>query len=209
MTNHYILWYHLFMSFEKEEDGRSAPPLSNPDNPATSGQNDEDALPSLPPPNRKRSMGGENFSSGKILPKKGNPRMKEEEKKVQAVAALARRTLLNETMEEIAQHFQMNRHAVASRLQLARTMDLTQLARDLIVERLVPKAIAVVDHHLNEGSYEAAKDVLFGTGGLQKSSKSEVHHSTTPTLDAIRAERANKAIEVKSSKIEDDDTTTS
>lgn len=126
--------------------------------------------------------------------RRGTPRFNKDDKFLQGTHLLARRVMLNETIEALSKQFGMSPHAVSQRLAMARTQDLQQLARDIVAEQLLPKALAVVDMHLHEGSYEAAKDVLFGTAILQKQAKTEIHHSSTPTLDQIRAERAKRAI---------------
>lgn len=105
------------------------------------------------------------------------------------------------TIEQLAKSYGISSTTVTKRINLARQADLVGIAREVIVDKLIAKAIAVVEKELNNGNYLAAKDVLFGTNVLQKSGVSTITHvSSTPTLDAIRAE----AIDVESVNKEKD-----
>lgn len=132
---------------------------------------------------------------GKTL-KPGGASLTPDEKKLQGEILLARRVSMNETERELAMVFGMSPSMVAKRLAEARDGDFLNLARNLISERMISKALTVLETKLNEGDYEAAKDVLYGLQVLQKGGKATIEHitSSTPTLDQIRKERA-KAIE--------------
>ena len=122
--------------------------------------------------------------------------MKEKEAELQSAAMLARRVMHSETHAQISMLFNASPSLVAKRLQEARSGDLQQMAKDILTERMLPKALSILDTELQNGNYEAAKDILFGLQVLQKGGTAKIEHvtSSTPTLDAIRKEHL-KAIE--------------
>ena len=76
--------------------------------------------------------------------------------------------MLGKNLAEIARAFEVSTETVKSRLTLAREQDILKITQDLIKTRLLPKAIAVYENHLDENSLEAARDVMRGTGSLQQ-----------------------------------------
>lgn len=123
-------------------------------------------------------------------------RVRKDEAKLQGAQMLALRLTTGKTQTELGQLFACNRNTVAKRLSEAITPDLQQMARDVITERLIPKAVGVLEAELEKGNYQAAKDVLNGLQVFQTGGKATIEHvtSSSPTLDAIRRERA-KAID--------------
>ena len=136
------------------------------------------------------------------LPNKA--RLNQQEKDLQTQAMVVARVSESKTYEQLALMFGVDRRTVAKRLENARAAQFAQLAQEIINERMLPKALAVLEQELENGNYEAAKDLLFGAQVFQKGGKAVIEHVTShsPTLDSIRRERA-KAIEAEIVKIED------
>jgi len=76
--------------------------------------------------------------------------------------------MLGKNLEEIAKAFEVSQETVKKRLSLAREQEFLQITQDLIKTRLLPKAIAVYENHLDNDSLDAARDVMRGTGSLQQ-----------------------------------------
>lgn len=140
-------------------------------------------------------MMAKKFGQGK-LPSRAQ--LNKQEKELQGQAMLVRRISENLNYTEIARIFGVSRGAVQERLAMARATEFTQLAQEIISERMLPKALAVLEAELEAGNYEAAKDLLFGSQVYQKGGKATIEHvtSNSPTLEQIRKERA-KAIEAE------------
>lgn len=113
-------------------------------------------------------------------------------------AALAKavqlRAILGKSQEEIAEEFRLTIPQVKAKLREARKDGGAKDAAELLVlNRLLPKAVAVFDAALNgeevlKGTIEVAKDVLFGAAVLKKKDEVSVTHTMSP-LDAYRQER--------------------
>ena len=130
------------------------------------------------------------------MPKKAQ--LSKEERAVQGTAMMVSRLAESRTHAEIAMLFGASTATVKKRLAEARAGTLAMLAQEVIADRMMHKALAVLEDELDKGNYEAAKDVLFGSQVLQKGGKAVIEHvtSNSPTLDSIRKERA-KAIEAE------------
>lgn len=117
---------------------------------------------------------------------------------VQGQAMLAIRISDSKSYAELARMFGVSSETVQKRLRMARAAEFTGLAQEIIMERMLPKALAVLDQELESGNYEAAKDLLFGSQVYQKGGKAVVEHitSNSPTLESIRRERA-KAVDAE------------
>lgn len=149
-------------------------------------EGDEDA-----PPSPVDGPKGNAHRRGRAVLAKG-------EKSLQGAAMLARRVMLNQSQEEIARQFNVSIGSVQKRLSEAKQDSMVELAKEIIAEKMLPKALGILDAQLNEGNYEAAKDVLFGSHALSKASGKPAETarlSATPTLDAIRLEK-NRIIDV-------------
>lgn len=64
--------------------------------------------------------------------------------------------------DEIQARFNIGKAQQTTLLAEAERDGLMQTAKDIIVARLVPKALMTYDHHLGENSLEAARDVMKG-----------------------------------------------
>lgn len=128
----------------------------------------------------------------------GKAYLHKQEREAQGQAMLAIRISDSRSYAELALMFGVSRETVAKRLQDARAGQLTGLAQEIIMERMLPKALAVLEQELESGNYEAAKDLLFGSQVYQKGGKATIEHitSNSPTLDSIRRERS-KAIDAE------------
>lgn len=131
-------------------------------------------------------------TSQTLLPKK-------EDQLAQGQLMLAER-ILGKSVGEIAEAFRMGTETVQRRLALARAEGgALDIARALLLERLVPKALALYDAALDmapvsKEQVQVATEVLKGSQVLEKQSKSTVTHKMdSDTLEAYRAERMKKS----------------
>lgn len=100
------------------------------------------------------------------------------------------------SINELAKQFDMTHSQTQKRLELAKRMEIVDIAKEMISTKLLPKALAVLSKELDAGNYKAAKDILFGLGILEANSKSVVEHSSVnkiPSLTEIRLERLRKS----------------
>jgi hypothetical protein len=105
-------------------------------------------------------------------------------------AVIASKRLEGATIQDLARDFNLSEATVRKRIEASRQVDLVEIARGIITDRLVPLALAVVDKELKKGNYQAAKDVLQGIGVFAKKGDVAPPTSATSILDAIRAESA-------------------
>jgi hypothetical protein len=128
------------------------------------------------------------------------PSRKSGEEKKALSRAVQLRVILGKSRAEIAEEFRITQTEVAKRLKEARADGgARDLAENLVLTRLLPKAMAVFDAAL-EGeedipkfTIEVAKDVLFGSGVLKKKDEVAVTHNVSP-LEAYRREREEKLL---------------
>lgn len=100
------------------------------------------------------------------------------------------------SINELAKQFDMTHTQAQQRLDLAKRMDIIDIAKEMVSTKLLPKALAVLNKELDAGNYKAAKDIIFGLGVLEANSKAIVEHSTVnkiPSLTEIRMERLKKS----------------
>lgn len=116
---------------------------------------------------------------------------------------LSKRIASGKDISALAQDFCVHPATIRRRLEEAKQGDLVAVAREMIAERLVPKALAVFDQALNNGDKEIAEKVLFGMNALVKGNtkangpaEGSGSSSGTPILDQIRRER-QRVIDVK------------
>ena len=111
--------------------------------------------------------------------------------------AVQLRVILGKNIDEIALEFKTNKKEVIRRLGEARAAGgALEIAQELVANRLLPKAVAVMDAALNgeeipKHTMDAAKDVLFGTNTLKKKDESTVNVNLSP-LEAYRKERMER-----------------
>lgn len=90
------------------------------------------------------------------------------------------------SIKEIARRYQCSTLTVETSLTYGRKQDLlVSKAQELIVQSLLPMALAVYETHLSAASFEAAQDILYGIGALSKTSN--VKHEASDPLDSFRA----------------------
>ncbi len=140
--------------------------------------------------NGKNAMGGE----GTHLDKKA----KVLENQTIGQAMVVRKITQSLTQTQLSTLFACGPATVKKRLEGAISADLQEMTRDVITERLIPKAVGVLEAELDKGNYSAAKDLLSGLQVFKSGGNSTVTHvtSNSPTLDAIRKEHA-RAIEAE------------
>lgn len=122
---------------------------------------------------------------------RGRPVPEKHVKELQAAMMVSKKAATNATIAELAKQFNVSRPTVARRLAEAKANDMVQLAREVVAEKMLVKALAILNTELDEGSYEAAKDVIFGTQVLTKGTKATVEHSLPPSnsiLEQVRRE---------------------
>ena len=119
------------------------------------------------------------------------------EEKEALTKAVQLRVILGRTMGEIAEEFRIPKTEVVKRLKDARESGgALDIAQKLVADRLLPKAIAVMDAALDgedipKSTMDAARDVLFGTSTLKKKDESNVTVTLSP-LEAYRKERMER-----------------
>jgi len=146
--------------------------------------------------------GGDSTKYNKRKAYRGHPVRITEDKRMQSSLILAKRIATNVSQEQLAKEFNMSKATLAKRLQEARADDLTQLAREMVADKMLAKALGVLNAELDAGNYKAAKDVLQGMQVLVSGGKSVVEHRTSGSiLDQIRRENSLDA-EVKEVKDE-------
>jgi hypothetical protein len=85
--------------------------------------------------------------------------------------AIAARRIMGRSIGQIAKEFQMHPDTVNSRMDWARRHGLVESALDTVIDSLVPEAIKTYLLAIQGGDVDASRDVLFGTGVLQRAPK--------------------------------------
>lgn len=116
---------------------------------------------------------------------------KRAEEKLRANLMAADRVLENKSITELAKSYHLTPQRVKEHLAMAHAGGFYQQFEALILEKLVPPAMAVYEAHLTRGSLEAARDVLFGMGVLSKNPKTQ--EGATPGVETIEAYRITRA----------------
>lgn len=110
-------------------------------------------------------------------------------RKAQATLIVARR-IQGATIKSIADEFHMNEVTVKDRLAYAIKENLVQTAQDRVLNELVPLALDAFKKLLEDGDYDAARDVLQGLNIVPKPGTQTITVSQEMTLDNWRSERA-------------------
>ena len=113
---------------------------------------------------------------------------KRAEEHLRANLMAADRVLENKSVTELARTYHLSPERVKEHLAAAHAGGFYQQFEALILDKLVPPAMAVYEAHLTRGSLEAARDVLFGMGILRKNPK-ETEHPGVETIEAYRMTR--------------------
>lgn len=100
--------------------------------------------------------------------KRGGAYLTNTQDKLTVAATMLAHRLTGASIRDLQEAFGCSRATVHRRLALARESGLLDTARDILMERLVPKALAAYDVALEQGEMTAAKDVLTGAGVLTK-----------------------------------------
>lgn len=110
------------------------------------------------------------------------------EKDLRAMAIAADKLASGKTITELAEAYNMSRQAVRDALQRADQAGFYDEYRKAILVRLVPKALATYEAHLERGSLEAARDIL---QFLQKATQSP-QEAAVDTIEAYRLLRVTR-----------------
>lgn len=123
------------------------------------------------------------------------PPSQQQQKKVAELrtALIAIEKAMGRSVKEISEKYRVSPEGVKRALELATETGFIDHYRALLYDNLAPKVLAVYEAHLTMGSLEAARDLAFGLGILQKNGDAQkVKGRIIDTLDAYRAERARK-----------------
>lgn len=97
---------------------------------------------------------------------------------------------LGRSVDAIAKQWQVSPAYVTQRLDDVTTCGIAEQFERMILERLVPQALAIYEAALRAGDKEAARDLLFGTGVLRRQDrKLEKLQPTLETLETYRQKR--------------------
>jgi DNA-binding Lrp family transcriptional regulator len=122
-----------------------------------------------------------------------------QEKKIQQLrgALVAVERAMGVPLAEIAKKYHISPETARRYLDVAQEAGFIEHFRALIYERLVGKAMAVYEAKLEMGDLEAARDIAFGLGVLNKNpGKTGPDPKPIDTLAAYRAERMKTVIDV-------------
>lgn len=95
---------------------------------------------------------------------------------------------LGATVTQLAKKYTLSPDVIRARLSLAEELDVFRGWRSVAAEALIPKTLAVYETALDNGSLEAARDILFGLGILNKNATLTVQPGEE-TLESWRATR--------------------
>jgi hypothetical protein len=115
-------------------------------------------------------------------------RLPEKDRKIRQELVLMK-TICGTRATEIAKELQISLGTVKSDLMEARRADTIVAARDLLVG-MIPKALAVLDHHLDEGDKDVALVVLEGLGVIGKHMQVSIMPPTQTGVDSYEVFRA-------------------
>lgn len=112
--------------------------------------------------------------------------------RIQALQMLQKR-VDGQSYAKIGEEMNVSGDTVKRRLEWAKKQGLLAAAEERIVSELVPAAINAFKSALDNGMYEAARDVLFGTGLLSKNPE-KAAEQVEMTLTQWREDRKNKIV---------------
>lgn len=114
---------------------------------------------------------------------------KRAEEHARANMMAADKVMVNKSISELAREYHLTPQRVKEHLDMALATGFYQKFEALILDKLVPPAMAVYEAHLERGSLEAARDVLFGMGILRKNPKDADAAPGVETIEAYRITR--------------------
>jgi len=121
---------------------------------------------------------------------------KEQEARARLIAA--DRLISGSSVADLAKSYGIGHKGVINALSLAERTGFYEDVEAIIASRLVSKAIAVYEMHLDRGSLEAARDVAFGVGALRKNADIAVNVNKGDDINNYRVQReALASVEVK------------
>ena len=115
-----------------------------------------------------------------------------DEQAAQAITMLADR-IGGASVRDLQARFRCSRSTVMRRLADARNSGAVDDARTQVIERLLPKALGVLELELDKGNVEVATNVAYGTGTLLKNPQPPTTTEESTEIDTIDAYRAARA----------------
>jgi DNA-binding Lrp family transcriptional regulator len=111
-------------------------------------------------------------------------------------ALMAIEAAVGKSVKDIAAKYQVSTLTVRRDLSLAAESGFIDHYKALAHEGLVPTSLAVYEAHLQMGNLDAARDILYGLGVLQKApaDASKFKSAAIDSLDAYRAARRERKL---------------
>ena len=111
-------------------------------------------------------------------------------------ALMAIEAAMGRSVKDIATKYQVSPLTVRKDLSLAAESGFIDHYKALAHEGLVPTSLAVYEAHLQMGNLEAARDILYGLGVLQKvpTDATKFKNTAIDSLDAYRAARRERKL---------------
>lgn len=103
------------------------------------------------------------------------------------------RRLCGQRLHHIAQEFAVSQEVVAAELAWARQRGMQQKVRTYMEEKLWPKGLAGLEVHLDNGNYEAIRDLFQGTGVWNKNVAVTQTHALGEGVETFEAWRISRA----------------
>ena len=99
--------------------------------------------------------------------------------------------IMGKSVAQIAAEFEMSHDTVQRRLAWAKRHGMVEDALDTVLDHLVPEAVKTYLAAIQSGDIDAARDVMFGTGVLQKAPKTGLAptQSVEMTIETYRNNR--------------------
>lgn len=112
---------------------------------------------------------------------------KEEEARAKLIAA--DRLVSGASIKALAESYGIGQARVRKALSLAEMAGFYDDIEQVILSRLLPKALAVYEMHLDRGSLDAARDVAYGIGALKKNPSVEVSVAADPLAEFMASKK--------------------
>lgn len=107
-------------------------------------------------------------------------------KLLKAEALALEKVTSGKTIKDLAEEYRMTPGAVSTHLSIAEKSGIVERLEAKILERLVPRALALLEEQILRGNVKAATDVLFGVGVLSRDRKFDPVSGGLEMLAAIR-----------------------
>ena len=122
--------------------------------------------------------------------REASTRSRARETETRAKLIAAERLVSGTSIKDIAESYGIGRASVLKALTIAERAGFYEAIEEILLSRLLPKALAVYELHLDRGNLDAARDVVYGIGALKKNPAVEV----TVGNDALAEFRPTRAL---------------